>query len=96
MTLIQPAKNLEAALQAGKVGLISEEPMALELMYSLIGAHPEKRCLEPHFSPNGASEQIKMASPNEPPVYDDLGFELDYALSTRPDKPRSFFRTQKW
>ena len=54
--------------------------MDLELMFPLIGAHPEKRCLQPDFSPNCASEQIKRGSPNSPPIYDSLGFEPDYKL----------------
>ena len=89
-------KVLKAAIQAGKVENIGGEPIDLELMYPLIGAFPERRCLEPDFSPNSADEQVRRGGPNGLPVYDGLGFELDYELSTRRNKPRSFFRTDNY
>ena len=65
-------------------------------MYPLIGAFPEMRCREPKFSPNEAVEQVKRGGRNGPPVYDCLGFELDYKSVVRPSRPQSFFRTKKW
>ena len=57
-------------------------------MYPLVGADPERRCREPDFSPNSAENQLRKGGANGPPVYDALGFEMDYNLVAKGGRRR--------